>query len=642
MRGTIKSVVVLAALAVGLLGSAADAQADPIGDILDKVKKIYSWTENMAGQMVSVYTWTKYMAERQVADKVHTTHWRIVNGIDHPDDLHKVLYDDVPAVLDYVDDIKGYVERLPGIDSDANLIKLRTGDFYHRFDDIEDFVKRLPGIDSDANLIKLRTGDFYHRFDDLEGFVDDIPDLTAGMTEVKGFVDDIPGLTAGMTEVKGFVDDIPALTEDVEDMAEDLEDLAGDLPEMIEDLGEILVALGIEGDLVDELKNRMYLDLFEDFEDYAEISLALNECPEDIDWTKVINQLDDFMKNRMGFTAPALELLGPTWRPGPNASDEEIIGYIKMRHQFWMGLLNDNVPEVPGVKLAVSTLKAAVDRLVDCLETWDAIGDDEDKVAHNERLVAVAARLDEEARFTDDAELADLRGGLIVEIDANRSLIEMANARLDEETRFTDDGELAAHAAAMKGEADENQVLIETANARLDEETRFTDDAELAAHAAAMKGEADENQVLIETANSKLDDESRFTDDAEAAVMTDTIVIQVDENQARIEIVDSKVDLLMEMVEKLEFDLLRERIEQGLMHNDQLAFFYMPEALGGHLEDVRQVVVEAVTQHEDAGMSIGNAWAKIGTGDSRLDEMDWKGAWGEYRKAYTQLVTGNS
>ena len=54
--------------------------------------------------------------------------------------------------------------------------------------------------------------------------------------------------------------------------------------------------------------------------------------------------------------------------------------------------------------------------------------------------------------------------------------------------------------------------------------------------------------------------------------------------------------------------LLRAQIERELAEgNARVSLFYLPAALGGQLEFVRDIVTDAVTQNQNAGVNIANA-----------------------------------
>ena len=85
-------------------------------------------------------------------------------------------------------------------------------------------------------------------------------------------------------------------------------------------------------------------------------------------------------------------------------------------------------------------------------------------------VAAVEGKLDDETRFTDDAEAAALEANLTAEINANESLL------ID----------LDADVAAVEGKLDSLDTDLGSVEAKLDDETRFTDDAEAAALEASL------------------------------------------------------------------------------------------------------------------------------------------------------------
>ena len=77
------------------------------------------------------------------------------------------------------------------------------------------------------------------------------------------------------------------------------------------------------------------------------------------------------------------------------------------------------------------------------------------------KIDRVASKLDDETRFTDDAELAKVRSDLTAEIDANETKIDFLEAKLDDAAQFTDDVELASAKGELGEEIDANEEKID-------------------------------------------------------------------------------------------------------------------------------------------------------------------------------------
>jgi len=119
-----------------------------------------------------------------------------------------------------------------------------------------------------------------------------------------------------------------------------------------------------------------------------------------------------------------------------------------------------------------------------------------------------------------DSEIDAIEG----KVDSLSTAVAAVEAKLDDETRFTDDAELATHEAKVIAEIDANEDKLDTiigydipgrfdaldsavaaVEAKLDDETRFTDDAELATHEAKVIAEIDANEDKLDSLEAKVD-----------------------------------------------------------------------------------------------------------------------------------------
>ncbi len=84
-------------------------------------------------------------------------------------------------------------------------------------------------------------------------------------------------------------------------------------------------------------------------------------------------------------------------------------------------------------------------------------------------------------------------------------------------------------------------------------------------------------------------------------------------------------------------------IERHLAEKDKaISSYYLPEAFGGSLEVVRDVVETAMARNEAAGISLGNAPVYLDRGDQDFGVGDYKGAYKNYEKAYKQVISNDS
>ena len=161
------------------------------------------------------------------------------------------------------------------------------------------------------------------------------------------------------------------------------------------------------------------------------------------------------------------------------------------------------------------------------------------KFASQASVDAIEAKLDDDPRWVDEAELNTALTTQTTTLQADHASLE---AKLDDGSRFTDDSELAAQTAALQSD----HASLE---AKLDDGTRFTDDSELAAQTqaltiehnqtqsdiAAVEVKLDQLDTDVASLEAKLDDATRFTDDAERAALEAnlTSLIQTEHSTTR-------------------------------------------------------------------------------------------------------------
>lgn len=102
--------------------------------------------------------------------------------------------------------------------------------------------------------------------------------------------------------------------------------------------------------------------------------------------------------------------------------------------------------------------------------------------------------------------------------------------------------------------------------------------------------------------------------------------------------VDGVNDGLLELGDRSSL-ALRIQIERQLADSKKtISAYYLPEAYGGLLELVREIVDESLMQNVTAGISVKNAEKFMQDGDLALGVSDYKKAFKKYRKAY-QVIT---
>jgi hypothetical protein len=114
----------------------------------------------------------------------------------------------------------------------------------------------------------------------------------------------------------------------------------------------------------------------------------------------------------------------------------------------------------------------------------------------------------------------------------------------------------------------------------------------------------------------------------------------VDGLQSDAESIDASQDEQSAFTEAFRDLVLRLRIQENLLAspNRAVALFQLPEAHGGYLETVREVVAEALLRSSEAGFDSRTAQRELARGDQALGSQDYETAYDHYSKAYRDAV----
>lgn len=172
---------------------------------------------------------------------------------------------------------------------------------------------------------------------------------------------------------------------------------------------------------------------------------------------------------------------------------------------------------------------------------------------------------------------------------------------------------------------------------RLDDGTRFTSDAELAAQTSALVGEIDANEARLVAVQAALADGSRWVDDAELNAVHADLSAAIAALRARLDEHDTRTTEMLEMQMRIEIE---HALGEDVNANKPMATMFLPEALGGRLGEVGEVVDETIARIEAAGCN-GNrareAWL-LGNEDAAAGR--WDEAYVHYHAAYEAAVRG--
>lgn len=115
----------------------------------------------------------------------------------------------------------------------------------------------------------------------------------------------------------------------------------------------------------------------------------------------------------------------------------------------------------------------------------------------------------------------------------------------------------------------------------------------------------------------------------------------------QINVIDLKVDDLMvfqndqrEFLAAYQDLLVRINVEENLLENPSgtVALYEFPAAFGGFLEDVRDIVYDAIQANQAAGQPVFQAMQEWESGNAAMNQGDYENAFRHYRKAYTDAV----
>jgi hypothetical protein len=168
---------------------------------------------------------------------------------------------------------------------------------------------------------------------------------------------------------------------------------------------------------------------------------------------------------------------------------------------------------------------------------------------------------------------------------------------------------------------------------------------------AALQGTANSTQAEVVAIRQKVDA------NLDVKVSSRATQTSVNTLQGTANTINTKVDLALEKLDALARQLqafqdenLRLQIELNLQLGPRYntTQFQLPQAQGGHLERVRDIVADTIAKSRDAGLpvnpgAISQAQEALNTGNTYFAAKAFKDAFASYRTAYLLLavVTGN-
>ncbi|MBS1786205.1 MAG: hypothetical protein JST85_00705 [Acidobacteria bacterium] len=163
---------------------------------------------------------------------------------------------------------------------------------------------------------------------------------------------------------------------------------------------------------------------------------------------------------------------------------------------------------------------------------------------------------------------------------------------------------------------------------------------------ASMVSQLNVLQTSADTANAKLDVVNNKADSTLNKL--DVATAKVDALQNTANVMNAKMDDVLAKLAAAQQDALQFQIESALVQGDRynMASLQLPRSLGGHLEEVRDVVDQVLQACRKAGMPssvIAQAAQELQVGNESMDAKNYKDAYEHFREAYLHLsiVPGN-
>ncbi len=116
------------------------------------------------------------------------------------------------------------------------------------------------------------------------------------------------------------------------------------------------------------------------------------------------------------------------------------------------------------------------------------------------------------------------------------------------------------------------------------------------------------------------------------------ISTQLDDLSTQLQIHDTDIKNILAANQAQSIKIEIEQALSDTNDNVRVSYFYLPEAQGGLLETIRQVVLDEINANALAGLATGNAQAWFARAEASFAGKDYKSAYDSYGKAYRELV----
>lgn len=154
----------------------------------------------------------------------------------------------------------------------------------------------------------------------------------------------------------------------------------------------------------------------------------------------------------------------------------------------------------------------------------------------------------------------------------------------------------------------------------------------------ALEARAAELLFRLQILQADVDDVDQRTSDTEQIadeIRADTLAIRNE-----LDVLRAELDQLAQRMETAFATAENDRIATALLENRPVVRYRMPFAQGGILEQVRELVIQAIAAEQAAGGTVADANKLLNQGNAAFNAGDYRTAWSRYAEAYRRIATG--
>ena len=188
--------------------------------------------------------------------------------------------------------------------------------------------------------------------------------------------------------------------------------------------------------------------------------------------------------------------------------------------------------------------------------------------------------------------------------------------------------EIVAASRSIEAEVNQNHRRINTAIDKI------------VAASKSIEAEVNQNNRRINTAIDSIDASRNAIQDQIAVLqgVVDDVATKATTIADTVPTLDEKLNVLMWQVDEVQKNV----IEHHLLNGSSPLSLMLPESLGGKLEQVRDLVLEWITQAAQAGFDVRKAEDKFADGVQDLLDGKYKDAYENFSDAYKEMTKKQS